>query len=385
MKNLPTIMFHSVGLENHDWVFPHISESEAFFESVIRYLAGKGFASHFFSSGIYEKARGRRDIVLTFDDGYLDNFVIVQPILQRYGMKGTVFVSTDFARTDDVVRAREDGIAGFLSFAEMREMEASGVLEIQSHAKTHTWYPSGDRIVDFWRPGIATERGGPIWMLWNRFPEMKPHYLTRAAEMETWIPYGAPIYEHEKSLVCTRFFPDPRLEEYLAAHVDENGGAGFFERPEWRQELEAVATGVRSRVRLEHNQESRQAYLDRVAGELSESKHTLESQLGKEISCLCWPGGGVNDDVLELARNLGFRRFSRPSALKENSHPRYDGMVPRMAGASRVGFRGRDLGSTTMFEFYCNLMALGGREPYRTFVRAFLLLRLFGRIGGRRL
>jgi peptidoglycan/xylan/chitin deacetylase (PgdA/CDA1 family) len=225
MKSVPTIMFHSVGLEKHDWVFPHISESEIFFESVIQYLAKKGLASHFFSSDVYETANSQRDVVLTFDDGYLDNFLVVLPILERHGMKGTVFVSTDFAVGDDVVRTREEGIAGFLSFAEMRQMEASGVLEIQSHAKTHTWYPTGDRIVDFWRPGIATERNGPIWMLWNRYPEMKPHYLTRAAEMETWIPYGTPVYEHEKSLVCMRCFPDPALDEHLANHVASRGGA----------------------------------------------------------------------------------------------------------------------------------------------------------------
>jgi hypothetical protein len=132
---------------------------------------------------------------------------------------------------------------------------------------------------------------------------------------------------------------------------------------------------------LEHQFETRDAYLVRVSEELSESKRVLESQLDKEITCLCWPGGGVNDDVLELARTMGFRRFSKPSALKNNASPKYDGMVPRMAGTSRMGYRGRDLGTKTLYEFYCHLMASGGREPYRTLVRLFLLLRLLRQAG----
>jgi peptidoglycan/xylan/chitin deacetylase (PgdA/CDA1 family) len=376
-------MFHSVGLEKYDWVFPHISESESFFESVIEYLAKKGFASHFFSSDIYETRSRQRDMVLTFDDGYLDNFLIVLPILQRYGLKGTVFVSTDFTETDEVIRTRDDGIAGFLSFAEMRQMEASGVLEIQSHAKTHTWYPSGDRIVDFWRPSIATERNGPIWMLWNQFPEMKPQYLTRAAEMETWIPYGTPVYQHEKSLVCRRYFPDPALNEHLANHVERCGGVAFFERADWREELRRVETSFRSTRCLNHQYETRDGYLARVSDELSESKHVLESQLGKEITCLCWPGGGVNEDALGIARRTGYRRFSKPSVLKKHTAARYDGMVPRMAGTSRVGFRGRDLGTKTKYEFFVHLMASGGAEPYRTLARILLLIRLARHTGAR--
>jgi peptidoglycan/xylan/chitin deacetylase (PgdA/CDA1 family) len=383
MRNVPTIMFHSVGLENHVWAFPHISESESFFESVMEVLAKEGFASHFFGSDIYGTHSGQRDVVLTFDDGYLDNFLVVLPILKRHGLKGTVFVSTDFVDREDVIRTRDDGIVGFLSFAEMREMEASGVFEIQSHAKTHTWYPSGDRIVDFWRPGIATEPNGPIWMLWNLYPEMKPQYLTRAAEMETWIPYGTPVYQHEKSLVCRRYFPDSALGEHLIHHVESGGGPAFFDRAGWREEIEAVATRYRSSRRPNQHYETPDAYRARVSEELSESKRVLESRLNKEVTCLCWPGGGVNDDVLEIAREIGYRRFSKPSALRRDTSARYEGMIPRIAGTSRVGFRGRNLGTRKPYEFFVNLMASGGNATYRALARLFLFLRVARHIGMR--
>ena len=35
-------------------------------------------------------------VVLTFDDGYLDNWVAVMPLLRKYGQKAIIFMSTDF-------------------------------------------------------------------------------------------------------------------------------------------------------------------------------------------------------------------------------------------------------------------------------------------------
>ena len=37
----------------------------------------------------------RRSLLITFDDGYLDNYVYAWPILRKYGHKGVVFAVTD--------------------------------------------------------------------------------------------------------------------------------------------------------------------------------------------------------------------------------------------------------------------------------------------------
>ena len=94
--------------------------------------------------------------VLTLDDGYVDNWVALTPLLQAYGFNAIVFASTDFVDPRPVVRprvgdgARESALEwkGYLSWDEMRAAEASGTIEIQSHAKTHTWYFTSDKIID---------------------------------------------------------------------------------------------------------------------------------------------------------------------------------------------------------------------------------------------
>ena len=81
--------------------------------------------------------------MLTFDDGYLDNWVFVWPLLRKYGMRATVFVTADFIEPDgpprptleDVwggkIRMEELQAAGFLRPSELRIMSESGVIDVQ--------------------------------------------------------------------------------------------------------------------------------------------------------------------------------------------------------------------------------------------------------------
>jgi peptidoglycan/xylan/chitin deacetylase (PgdA/CDA1 family) len=74
-----------------------------------------------------------RPLLLTFDDGYLDNLEHAQPILQRHGAKATIFIVTD--HTGDISRWNTDR-APLMARQHLRELDPE-VFELASHSHTH--------------------------------------------------------------------------------------------------------------------------------------------------------------------------------------------------------------------------------------------------------
>ncbi len=68
-----------------------------------------------------------KPIVITFDDGYRDNYENAFPILQEYGYTGTFFLITSVI---------DEGHPDYMSWDQVIEMAAAG-MEMQAHGKTH--------------------------------------------------------------------------------------------------------------------------------------------------------------------------------------------------------------------------------------------------------
>ncbi len=156
-RSVPVLMYHHVS--------PHpglVTVSPETFEEHMVYLARKKYralaADEFLEFLLGKRALDGRNVLITFDDGYLDNYVYAWPILQRYGLKATVFAITGLmgegparARlgagkilpaTPDhrackaaVTEGRTDEV--MLRWSEIQAMQASGVVEVHSHTHTH--------------------------------------------------------------------------------------------------------------------------------------------------------------------------------------------------------------------------------------------------------
>jgi peptidoglycan/xylan/chitin deacetylase (PgdA/CDA1 family) len=68
-----------------------------------------------------------KPVLITFDDGYLDNYESAFPILREYGFEGTFFIVSEF-----VDRGRE----GYMTWPMIEEMAAAGH-RIEPHSRTH--------------------------------------------------------------------------------------------------------------------------------------------------------------------------------------------------------------------------------------------------------
>lgn len=67
------------------------------------------------------KALSYRDIAITFDDGYIDNYTYAFPILKRYGLPATIFLPTGYIGSDRLFWW--DKLALILKAARSKEIE----------------------------------------------------------------------------------------------------------------------------------------------------------------------------------------------------------------------------------------------------------------------
>ena len=138
---VPILMYHhlSEDVTNSEMVSPEQ------FEAQIRALAEAGYTGISFDELQAYVLRGEplpeKPVVITFDDGYRSNYTLAYPILQKYGMKATIFaIGVSFGT--DHYKDTDYAITPHFGAAEAAEMTASGLISIQSHTyDMHQWPP----------------------------------------------------------------------------------------------------------------------------------------------------------------------------------------------------------------------------------------------------
>jgi len=308
-QRVPVMMYHSVADRPGTYPDPQIIMSTELFERQLNWLQQRGYRSLFLAelqAGLQDPAGlPRRAVCLTFDDGLLDNWVNVFPLLKKYDAKATFFIPTDFISDgpprptlEDVWQARvaadELECVGHLHWSEVSALQESGLVDIQSHGCTHDTAFINDEIVDFHHPGDPY-----FWLSWQEHPECKSRWLTDPALVESSL--GRPVYRHERSLVQPAWIEDMALRRACEIHVERNGGRAFFDRPDWRRELRRVVEHHRELNPCRGRLESDSEYRGRVLDELQRSRRLLQVRAGSSGDYLCWPGEQYSDRSLRLA------------------------------------------------------------------------------------
>ena len=376
---VPVIMFHSVGLCDKNWPISHLSEPLDLFEEKIALLKKLGY--HFvFWSELYEYMKGNKklnnpSIMLTFDDGYLDNWVLVFPILKKYEIKATIFVVPEFVDPSDKLRpSLEDvwngkikysdlKVAGFLNWNEMREMEKSGLVDIQSHTLTHTWYFCGPQIIDFC---LDVNKKNYPWIAWNINPDIKPFYLTYDYTKE--IPTGMPVYKNARALGCKRFFPPEAMIKdmikYAKEKIDIIKDKQMLKNDLYKYHNKLIQS-YKDQLKVETDEE----YKKRIYWELKESKRIIEDELNKKVDFVCWPGGVYNSTVISIAKEVGYKAWTLSSKDKSeyrNKSGANPSQIKRVGSFAKYHFVGnKSISYAGKWYFICGIERHKGSKVYK--------------------
>ncbi len=133
--SLPIIMYHGL-TENPSKVNAYVI-SVSDFESDLKYLKENGYTAVFMSDVIsYADGNGdlpEKPIVLTFDDGFENNYEYGLPLLEKYDMRAVVSVVGSYTENYSSISDNNPEYA-YLNYETINKMTESGRFEIANHS-----------------------------------------------------------------------------------------------------------------------------------------------------------------------------------------------------------------------------------------------------------
>lgn len=83
--------------------------------------------------------KNQKFVILSFDDGYLDNYTILFPLLKKYNYKAVIYPVTneEYNAWDSENKIPLEKKIPLMNWNQMREMKKTGLVEFGGHTKKH--------------------------------------------------------------------------------------------------------------------------------------------------------------------------------------------------------------------------------------------------------
>lgn len=105
-------------------------------ESDLKWLKNNGYQTVGIADIIEYVEHGKmlpeKPVMLTFDDGHYNNVVYAEPILEKYGMKGVIFITGEFTDMSVSENAKNPAYS-YIFWDEQRRMAESGIWDVENH------------------------------------------------------------------------------------------------------------------------------------------------------------------------------------------------------------------------------------------------------------
>ena len=126
-QSVPVLNYHQINDRDENALTVHTDQ----FEAQMKYLAEEGYhvitPEEMINAWENNEKLPEKPVIITFDDGYADNYRNAFPILQKYNLKATIFLISDYVST----------YPNYLTWTQISEMQDSGLIDFESHTLSH--------------------------------------------------------------------------------------------------------------------------------------------------------------------------------------------------------------------------------------------------------
>ena len=146
---VPVLNYHQINDRDKNSLTTNVEQ----FQCQMKYLHDNGYNTITPTQlADYLEGKGslpEKPVLITFDDGYRDNYKNAYPILKDYGMTATIFLISDYVNT----------YPNYVTWDEVLEMQENGIV-MQSHTLNHeelTKVPQGELYTYLTNSKLALE------------------------------------------------------------------------------------------------------------------------------------------------------------------------------------------------------------------------------------
>ena len=241
----------------------------------------------------------KNSILITFNNGYKNNYTLAFPILKKYNMKATIFLNTKFIGKDEF----------YLNWDEIKEMYESGLVDFQLHTHSHQLTIKDISVLDFY-----DEESSPYFKRESYNLFFEGNYDEKKDKEKL---YGLPVFKLRSKISIPGYKPKKDfLKKYQNIKQLQK-----FNKNEKKDFLNKLFKEKQNEF---FDKVSEEQFRKTVEFEILENKKIIEKNLGKTPDCLAYPWGhrynGNREDIRKLGVNIFITTRKGVNSLKLNKN-----------------------------------------------------------------